>query len=59
MAKKPKKKKDEPKRPEWRLTTEEWAALNTDQVIQKVFGKDGHETLRQEAETIRGPKKDG
>ena len=50
---KPKRKKKDPK-----LTTAEWAALNTDDVMRKVFGKEGQKTLQREAaEKSPAPKK--
>ena len=49
---KPKKRKRLPK------TTGEWAVLSGDQVIQKVFGKQGRAVLKREAVKDPKPHKD-
>jgi hypothetical protein len=49
---KPKRKKGLPK------TSQEWAALTPDEVMRKVFGKRGQETLKQEAEKAPKQRKD-
>jgi hypothetical protein len=49
---KPKKRKRLPK------TTGEWAVLSGDQVIQKVFGKQGRAVLKREAKKEPKPHKD-
>jgi hypothetical protein len=52
MSKRP-KKPESPKKPKRRLpkTAKEWEALSSDEVMQKIFGKRGQQTLKRQVVT--------